>query len=173
MRLFIAIDFDDKSYFKEMQDQIPTDTAKLNLTGSYHLTLKFLGEVEDNKADMIKERLGKIKVEPFSVSTGNVGFFPSESHINVIWVGFKDNNKIIHLQEQVENSLMDLFKKEDRFHPHITLARVKFVKDKEKFLDILKNIKIREKTFEIKNIKLIKSTLKPEGPVYEDLGVFS
>src|SRR3989344_6502305 len=129
MRLFIAIDFDDKSYFKEMQDQIPTDTAKLNLTGSYHLTLKFLGEVEDNKADMIKERLGKIKVEPFSVSTGKVGFFPSESHINVIWVGFKDNNKIIHLQEQVENSLMDLFKKEDRFHPHITLARVKFVKD--------------------------------------------
>ena len=78
MRLFIAIDFDDKSYFKEMQDQIPTDTAKLNLTGSYHLTLKFLGEVEDNKADMIKERLGKIKVEPFSVSTGRVGFFHSE-----------------------------------------------------------------------------------------------
>ena len=173
MRLFIAIDFDDNRHFKQIQDQIPTDAAKLNITSSYHLTLKFLGEVEDNNANIIKERLGEIKIEPFSVLTGKMGFFPSESHINVIWVGFKDNNKIINLQQQVENSLRDLFKKENRFHPHITLARVKFVKDKENFFKKLKNIKFEEKEFFVNSFKLIKSTLTEKGSVYEDLAVFS
>ena len=173
MRLFIAIDFEDKEYFKQIQDQIPAGIAEVNPTKTYHLTLKFLGEVEDSKVDLIKERLQNINVEPFTATVNKIGFFPSESYIQVIWVGFKENKEIIDLQQQVELSLKDMFKEDKRFHPHITLARVKFVRDKEKFVEILKTIKIGEKTFEIKNIKLIKSALKPGGPVYGDLGVFS
>lgn len=173
MRLFIAINFEDREYFKQIQGQLPIDMADLNLTKTYHLTLKFLGEVEDSKVDLIKERLQNIKVGQFTAAVSQIGFFPSESYIQVIWAGFKENKEIISLQQKVELSLKDLFKEGKRFHPHITLARVKFVKDKENIIRKLKEIKIEEKTFEIKNIKLIKSTLKPEGPVYEDLGVFS
>ena len=54
MRAFIAIDFNDDEYFKKIQEQIPTDTAKIKPTTSYHLTLKFLGEVEDNKIEAVK-----------------------------------------------------------------------------------------------------------------------
>jgi len=174
MRLFIAVDFKElREFFENLQKQIPNEIAKFKLTNSYHLTLKFFGEVEDNKVDLIKENLKKIKIGLSSVTLDKIGFFPSEDYINVVWVGFRDNKGIINLQQQVDSSLKESFKKDNGFYPHITLARVKFVKDKEKFVETLKNIKVEEKTFEIKNIKLIKSTLKPEGPVYEDLGVFS
>lgn len=173
MRLFIAINFEDKEYFKQIQDQMPTGIAELNLTKTYHLTLKFLGEVEDSKINPVKEKLQAIKIKPFSATLGKIGIFPSENYIRVVWVGFKENKEIINLQQQVELSLNDLFKEDKRFHPHITLARVKFVKDKENFVKKLKEIKTEEKTFEIKNFKLIKSILTPEGPIYGDLAVFS
>lgn len=172
MRTFIAIDFNDDEYFKKIQEQIPIDIAKIKPTTSYHLTLKFLGEVEDSKISLVKEKLKTIKIEPFSVAIDNIGFFPSESYTRVIWVGFKDNDKIVKLQQQIDNSLKDLFKKDDRFHPHITLARVKFVKDKKNFVKKLKEIKVEEKEFSVKNFKLIKSTLTKQGPIYEDLAIF-
>ena len=174
MRLFIAVDIEElKDFLSSLQKQIPADIAKINLTKTFHLTLKFLGEVPDNQLDKIKDCLKKIRLVPFSATISNIGFFPSESYIRGIWAGFKDNKEIVNLQQQVDNALAGLFQKDSKFHPHLTLARVKFVDDKEKFAETLKNIKVGEKTFEIRNIKLIKSTLKPEGPVYEDLGVFS
>ena len=65
-----------------------------------------------------------------------------------------------------------MFKKEKRFYPHITLGRVKFVNDPETFVPALKEITVEPKQFEVKEFKLIKSTLTSEGPVYEDLAIF-
>ena len=62
-----------------------------------------------------------------------------------------------------------MFKPEKNFKSHITLARVKFTKNKIQFTDNLKQINIPEKEFEIKKIHLIRSTLTPSGPVYEEL----
>ena len=80
--------------------------------------------------------------------------------------------EIYELQQKIDSRLADLFPKDDRFKPHITLARVKFIKDKVKFIRELKQIKIEKKEFSVSNFKLMKSTLTPEGPVYEDLAVF-
>lgn len=173
MRLFIALDFDDPGYFKDIQKQIPSDTAKLTLPKVFHLTLKFLGEVLDDKVDELKARLNEIKFDPFSVSTDRIGTFPNENYIRVVWVGLKDGNKVIELQQAVEKTLEGLFSKDNRFHPHITITRVKFVKEKEAFLKKIKDIKVVPKEFSINSFKLVKSTLTGEGSVYEDLSVFS
>lgn len=173
MRLFIAIDFDEfREYFISLQDKIPKD-SKLSLTKTYHLTLKFLGDVEDNNIDKIKENLKKIAFKPYSVDLDKIGFFPSENYMRVIWIGIDPKKETIELQDQIERSLKEFkFKKDFEFHPHITLARVKFVKDKINFIETLKKIGIVKKPVKVNNFKLIKSTLTPNGPVYEDLEVY-
>lgn len=175
MRLFIAIDFNElNDYFIELQNKIDKSQAKLKEVLTFHLTLKFLGEVSDDKANRIKEKLNEIKFTQFSLTLDKIGFFPNENYIRVIWIGLSPKDKVIELQKKIEDSLKEFnFKKDFEFHPHLTLARVNFVKDKEKFVKSLKDIKVDKKSMEVRNFRLVKSTLKPEGPVYEDIAVFS
>ena len=173
MRLFIAIDLSElKNYFLELKKQLPKNT-KLSLIGTFHLTLKFLGEVQPNKVDDIIGFLKTIKFETFSVFLGSMGVFPIKNYIRIIWVGLKPEEKIIELQKLVDESLKKLFGAEKDFKSHITLARVKFPEDKKSFVEQIKKIKVENKKVEIKDFRLVKSTLTSKGPVYEDLEVFN
>ena len=172
MRLFIAIDLDQEDYFKKIQEQIPV--AKAAYPKSFHLTLKFLGETD--KKEEIIQKLEKIKFKPFKLETTHIGVFPSENYIKVVWIGLEENKVLMKLQEDVEKALAEFnFKKDFDFHPHITLARIKFIKQEEKhdFVEKLKQIKFEKKEFEVKEFKLIKSELTREGPVYTDVEIFS
>lgn len=172
MRLFIAVDFNElKDYFAGLQGLLPKN-SKLSMARTFHLTLKFLGDVQPNGVDEIKGILKNIKHSGFSVSLGTIGVFPSEGYVRVVWVGIKPEDDILGLQENIDESLRELFKKEKSFRAHITLARVKFVEDEKSFAKNLKKIKVENKKIEIKDFRLIKSTLTPKGPIYEDLGVF-
>lgn len=173
MRLFIAIELENlNDYFKELQQKLPK--VKATYPKHFHLTLKFLGEVADNKLDEIKEKLKQIKFEPFKLKLGTVGVFSDEKFIRIVWIGLEDGEKINNLQKQIESALEGMFKKDNKFHPHITLARIKFVEEykKEKFIKTIKSIKIEPKETNIENFKLIKSTLTGEGSAYEDLEVY-
>ena len=173
MRLFIAVDFNDLGdYFAELQKLLPKN-AKLSLTKTFHVTLKFLGEVQPDKAEEVIDKLKNIKFEGFSVFLDNIGIFPTENYIRVVWVGIKSEEKILELQKNIDESLKRLFKKEKDFKAHITLARVKYPEDKKDFVDQIKNIKVESKKIEIKDFKLIKSTLSPKGQVYEELTLFN
>ena len=126
-----------------------------------------------DKVDLIKEKLKAIKFEPFSLSLDKIGVFPTENYVKVIWVGVNPQEQVVKLQEKIEDSLKEFkFKRDFKFHPHITLARVKFVNDKEVFIKNLKEIKVENKTVDVNDFRLVKSTLTGEGPVYEDVGVF-
>lgn len=173
MRLFIAIDFNElKNYFTELQKQLPNNT-RLSLVKSFHLTLKFLGEVQPNKIDEIIGILKTIKFEPFSAYLNSIGIFPTENYIRVVWVGLNPEERILELQKQIDESLKKLFKKEKNFKAHITLCRVKYPEDKKTFVEQVKKIKVENKKIEIKDFRLVKSTLSPKGPIYEDLEVFN
>ncbi|GAF84965.1 unnamed protein product [marine sediment metagenome] len=175
MRLFIAIELpaELKEYLKKLQNQLGgSDSAKMSLVKEFHLTLKFLGDVSEEKLDGIKSRLAAVEFSAFSALLDEIGVFPDEKRPRVVWAGLEPKEKIIELQQKVEEALKGLFPKDERFHPHLTLARVKFVKDKKEFSDKLKAISVDKKEFNISSLKLIKSTLTPEGPVYEELGSF-
>jgi 2'-5' RNA ligase len=177
MRAFIAIEMPEeiKEILLDAQKQIDTEKAKIRPAKAFHLTLKFLGEVDETKIEEIKQKLKEIKFDSFETSLTNIGVFPDENYIRVVWVGLNDpENKITNLQKEIDSKIELLdFKKDTRFHPHLTLARVNFVEDKERFIKNLKEIKIKKETFQITEFKLIKSTLTGEGPVYEDLASFS
>jgi len=176
MRIFIAIEIPKgiKEYIYGIQENIRDNNVKAKFVGmpQMHLTLKFLGEVSDTDIEKIKELLKNIKFDAYKAKLDKIGVFPNESYIKVIWVGIEDNNKTMCLQQKIDSLLINLFKKEKKFHPHITLARVRFVKDKNNFIEKLNNIEIEKKGFGIKEFKVIKSTLTAQGPVYEDLDVF-
>lgn len=175
MRLFIAIEIPEevKEFIGEVQEKI-SDKGKIRLVNKeqIHLTLKFLGEVQPDKAEKVTEELKKIKFKPFSVYLDSIGVFPSESYIRVVWIGLKPENDILELQSNIDEGLKSLFKKEKDFKAHVTLARVKFIEDKKEFLDKLRKIKIDKKKIEVNDFKLIKSTLGPKGPTYDTIALF-
>lgn len=163
MRLFVAIRFGNS--IGEIQGQIDRSLAGFTFPKEFHLTLKFLGEVDS--AEQIRERLSSIEFNPFEVELGDIGVFPSPSKISVIWAGVKNPEEVNALQKSIDIALQDLSPADAGFHPHITLARVKFVKDKEKLKENLKNICVGKEKFAINEFILYRSTLKPEGPVYD------
>ena len=173
MRLFIAFEFDElKDYFKEIQSKLAGDNVKITLTKIHHLTLKFLGDVDEKDVDSMRSSLRNVKFTAFSTKLDKMGVFPNENYIRVVWIGINPDEKILELQRKIDEALAPLFRKEKGFVAHITLCRVKFVKDKKAFIGLLNKIKVEPKEIMIKNFKLIKSTLTGEGPVYEDLEVF-
>ena len=135
MKLFIAIGFNElRDYFSDLQKQLPAN-ARLSLVKSFHLTLKFLGEVQPNKVNEIISLLRTIKFETFYIYTDSIGIFPTENYIRVVWVGLKPEEKVLELQKNIDDSLKWVFKKEKDFKAHITLCRVKSPEDKKSFVD--------------------------------------
>jgi len=167
MRLFIAIDLGNEYYFKNIQKQFPD--AKATYPKEFHLTLQFLGET-DKKDEIIKE-LEEVKFKPFKLKTANIGVFPNEDRINVVWLGLEPSNSLKELNQDIESRMLKLgFNSEYKeFKPHITLIRIKFLKDNMSYIKKLKEVKFEQKEFDVKNIKLIKSILMSDGPVYETI----
>ncbi len=172
MRTFISITI-PKSIVKilnKIQSQLPKQDYKLNIAKNHHLTLRFLGDVDEYQLKQVKEQLSTIEFNKFNLIIDKIGYFPNKDFIRVVWIGFKDNDKVNELQKLIDSKLLKIgFQTDKRFHAHITLARVKFVKDKVKFRNEINSIEIGGMKFEVNEFKLIKSTLTPEGPIYEDL----
>ncbi|SRR6266568_3023756 len=125
MRLFVALDIDDAiqqrldDYVRTLQPRLPR--VRFVASSNYHVTLKFLGEVQS--AEPVRERLQKVGVAPFEVTLANVGFFPNEHAPRVFWAGI--NAPLMPgLARSIDQSLQGLgFPQEREFHPHLTLAR--------------------------------------------------
>lgn len=162
MRLFIAFDVPSEELIK-LQNNFDINGVKL--VKEFHLTLKFLGEVSEDKINLIIDKLNNVKFKSFEAYFDKLGLFPNENYIKVIWIGLQPEDKINELREKIEDALKDLFQKEERFKAHITLGRVKFISDRDKIVKGLKSEVIKIK-FPVDNFKVYKSELRGEGPVY-------
>lgn len=132
-----------------------------------HLTLKFIGEIDEQKIEEVKERLKNIKRSKFEVSLGELGFF-SENVMRILWLKL-NGEQIWALQKEIDEKLKDIFLKEERFMSHITLARIRKVVKKNELIGYIKNLKHRKINFIVREFCFKKSELKIEGPVYSDL----
>jgi len=169
MRLFVSLELPEKikTQIKKIQNLIKEKnlfygnyTEKENL----HLTLKFLGEINKEEIEKIKRRLKEINFKEFECEISEVGVF-SKDFIKIIWVKLNGAEK---LQKKVDESLKDLFKIEERFMSHITIARVKNIKDKKELLNYLDKVKIPNLKFKVNKFFLKKSELM-DKPVYTSL----
>ena len=168
MRLFIATEFKSEEFSRLRRE---FNIKGIKVADHFHLTWKFLGDVDEKQLPEIIKKLKKIKASKFKVTSTNLGSFPSRWDVQVIWVGL-DGKEITGLKNEIEETLLEIFPKDKRFSVHITLGRVKFINDKKMIQEKLKQ-EISKEEFEISDFKLIKSELKPEGPEYTTLEEFN
>jgi 2'-5' RNA ligase len=168
MRLFLSCEIPKEisDYIHELSKKLPE--AKLTIPHNIDLTIKFLGDVPDTKVEEIKKKLSEVKFKPFKAMLNGIGVF-TEDFIRVAWVGLTPSEKFEELHVMVDSALKGLFPEEKRFQAHLTIARVKYVEDKQKFLGVLKLIKVEPLTFEVNKLVLFKSQLSPTGATHEPI----
>jgi len=174
MRLFIAALLPEEIK-KQLTESINSlkhevDGVKWERPEKLHITLKFLGDVEESKLDSIDDLLIKLSsaYSSFNLSLTDFGGFPNLKKPRILYVGLSTNSLLSKLVSELEEELSVLgFEKESRkFIPHITLGRVK------KKINIQYSPQITKNSFKVTQIGLIKSKLSSSGSVYKPKQIF-
>jgi RNA 2',3'-cyclic 3'-phosphodiesterase len=129
MRLFIALDIPAEvraaltNYMERARALAPE--ARWARVEGLHVTLKFIGHVDDSMAEKIKAALSAIKAAQFEVKFAWVGFFPNPNAGRVFWAGVDGGDHLPRLASTIDAALEKLgFERETKpYHPHLTLAR--------------------------------------------------
>jgi len=138
--------------------------------GNLHVTVRFIGEVDEGRAADIDEAMQGIRAPRFSIELAGVGQFGAGEKTRALWVGIERNSALIHLHDKVEHALMRLgIPPEPRkYAPHVTLARFKYVHAARVQEFIEANALFRAPAFPVDHFSLIASYLTKSGPIYED-----
>lgn len=171
MRAFIAIELSEeiRKNLQPFQKALDFEGVKLVEPENLHITMFFLGEIDERTAAKVVEAMGKITVPKFELNCSGVGVFPNPNFIRVAWAGCENEN-LTKIYEQLAPEMRKLRYKIEPFRGHVTVARVKDPKAKEKVQKALAKFEGRDfGTCEIGKVILKKSTLTPRGPVYEDV----
>jgi len=181
IRAFIAIELpaaildELEKVQAHLKPQVPPDTIRWVKADSIHLTLKFLGQVPSDQLDLITSTLRTAVAQhaPFTLEVGEAGCFPNAHRPRVVWVGVKEEGHRLHtLQRTVENAIAPLgYPTEVRdFTPHLTLGRLaRDVRqiDQKKIGDAVQAAAVGSLGhWEVKQVALIRSDLKPNGAEY-------
>jgi len=184
-RGFISIDVEPTEKMHEFIDELERTGAPLNMVdpNQLHMTVKFLGDTEEDIVDEIVEKT-EFALEPygpFKIDLKGTGAFPHLGFMKVVWIGSEvspeetqssENEEFDLLSDiahRVEEELVPLgFDRDDReFSPHITVARVKGGKNKEKLKGTIEKYEDEEfMTWDVEKLTLKKSILKKTGPEY-------
>jgi len=178
IRAFIAVDIDPQIVERISK---AVDQLKLGIAGvrwapltNLHLTLKFLGDVEEATVDPIARALRQ-HIAPFprfTINAKGLGVFPDVRRPQVLWVGLEGIH-LVELASAIETALKTLgFASEKRgFKPHLTIGRWRQrAKSAAKFVAELERWKGHAfGTSEVRNIILFQSMLRPEGAIHRPL----
>lgn len=175
MRLFVAVDVPEK-----IQERIERDvvgglrdalaSAKWTRSEGRHLTLRFLGNVDDDRVDEIGEALRSSlsSSRGFEAAFEELGGFPTLRRPRVLWVGIgRGREELVELASAVEDALQPLgFGGEDRpFHPHFTLARFPATR----VIESMPEVSVPAESFAVDGVVLFRSLLHPKGARYTAL----
>jgi len=177
MRTFLAFEIPDK--IKKEVDRLIAEEKKKSLPIKWvkfenlHITLKFLGEIEESKIREIIPILEDTtkNFTGFDINLEGIGCFPHPGNPRVLWIGVKNGvTMLTDIAREIEKNLGAAgFQEDKRFHAHLTFARTrKFCK-----LDKILALPFTTEDFSVNSVTLFESVLKPEGPVYAALKKFN
>jgi RNA 2',3'-cyclic 3'-phosphodiesterase len=140
--------------------------------------LKFLGDINTvaiEKTFIVLQKLSS-QYNSFKIVLSNkIGAFPDLKKPRVIWIGIeKGDNEINKIYYDIERELKDesFYRYDNKFSPHITLGRVKYIKHPDKLADFLAYLECNNFSQIIKSIELMESKLTGNGPIYTIIGKF-
>ena len=173
VRAFVALElsWEIRDSLTEAQQTLKGCGAKLSFVepANIHITVKFLGEVDERKLPVLMEALKRVTFTPFTVRATTITVNnPKNPH--TVWCTIEDNGESSDLFRLIEDAVEPLgFPRETRkFTPHATIARVK--RSDPSLLPAVNRLKERiAGSCVITGFRFKKSTLTPQGPIYEDL----
>ncbi|MCS7151875.1 MAG: RNA 2',3'-cyclic phosphodiesterase [Endomicrobia bacterium] len=181
MRTFIAVeleknildtigDFIFKTY-REIDSNKISWVKKENL----HITLKFLGEINEKQVEVVKSVLDSVvkNIKEFKIIIEGIGVFPKIDFPRVLWLGIKDGaQKISELANFIDNELSNkgFAKEQKEFVAHLTIARIKQVRRLSEIVNYVEKYKNQHfGSSKVNSITFFQSILKPEGPEYKPI----
>jgi len=178
MRTFIAVPLppDSQAMLATLQENLRSSKADVRWTSiqSIHLTLKFLGEIDQAIVPRMAEELRAAVASErrFQLRLRGLGGFPNLSSPRVIWCAVQDGKEnLLSLQQTVDAACVRLAQapEERGFKPHLTLGRVTGKTNLQRLLECIKICPVLESTFTVDHINIYKSVLLPRGAVYNVL----
>jgi len=177
-RLFAAIKIHPSvrfiSLLNELSSSLHYERIKWVEPENMHLTLKFFGETDEKQIPAISLALQTAarQLKPFTLTISNTGIFGSHYDPKVIWFGIAEQPMLYQLAAGIFAELQKCGWQPDRqnFVPHLTIGRIREIKDKPLFQKIIakyNTIEIQEEL--VPEIVLYESILRREGPLYVEL----
>jgi len=177
-RLFAAIKVHPSEeyirLFNEISSSLSHERIKWVKPENMHLTLKFFGQTDEKQILLITKamEIGVATSKPFTLKIVNTGIFGSHYDPKVIWFGIDMRDELDILAKNIFDELRKSGWQQDRqnFIPHLTIGRIKELKDKSLFQQILSKynaVEIQEEI--VTEIILYESILHREGPLYEEV----
>ena len=182
MRLFVAVEIGQTlarraaNLSEELERRATAAARRAKVTwipaDRMHLTIRFIGEVDDERASMVRQALeDPLAVAPFSLTLRGAGTFPKSGTPRVVWLGVTEGREpLLRVEREITARLTPLgIPEENRaYSPHLTLARVRDPAGLTvRLLDGLTDHRIG--TTHIDAITLFQSKLSPKGPTYTAL----
>lgn len=174
LRVFCAVEMPDAlktavgDYIRILRESFPRVRASWERAEKLHVTVKFLGDIEESKVDSLCRAAARAAsaFTPFKVSVEGQGAFPPRGAPRVLWLGFGEGADVFKtLQKRLdEECSLEGFKREARdFHPHLTIARIRSAEGARALADFHRQAEFTAAPFLVDEIVVMRSELNPGG----------
>lgn len=170
IRLFVAIEIPQalRAELARLQNGVPG--ARWVAPENFHITLRFIGEVDNAAASDIDDQLARIGAIGFELSVKGVGYFADGAKLRALYAAVESNPALEHLQQKVDSAISRAGIRLDgrRFVPHVTLARFSGRQDAGHHLAqfMASHSLWRPEPFDVEHFSLYSSVTRPEGSLY-------
>lgn len=167
IRLFAALSLPDSVAQSLLAMEAGVPGSKWRTRAQLHLTLRFMGEVDEVVAGAIDDALATISAPAFSLQLKGVGEFGGPRP-HTLWAGVPGNDALLHLQRKIESALQraGLEPERRKYTPHITLARLKGT-PRGRVIDFLTlHALYASAPFPVAAFNLYSSDMTPNGSIY-------
>jgi 2'-5' RNA ligase len=175
IRLFVGIGFEPDLTERMARLQYGLPGARWVERNNLHLTLRFIGEVDEDLAEEIHHGLGRLTEPPFALTLTGLGLFGDRHRAHTLWVGVERSDALSRLASRVDGAIVQAGGKSEprKFNPHVTLARIKDTPPShlQGFVDAAGCF--REDHVAVERFTLFRSTLGRHGAQYDALEHYS
>ena len=168
-RLFVAVELSEEIKTHLLDAQTLIAGLKWTPAANLHLTLRFIGQVPQDRVALLQQSLCRIEGDAFRLNVAGLGLFQQRTG-GILWAGVKKEPALMKLKQQVDEALrvsVGLSLDTKDYSPHITLSRLK-----KPIPPPLKNL-VQENaaehfgTMDIADFVLFRSLLRPSGAIHE------
>ena len=168
IRLFVAVPLPE-----EIQDRVGElcsglPNARWVDPDNFHLTLRFIGEVDESQFDDIDMALSVVRAPAFRLKLSGVDSFGNNNGVRAVWVGVEREPALFHLLDKVESALVraGIAPETQKFKPHVTLTRSRQRSDARLGEFIQRNSLFQAGPFRVTEFTLFSSFLSQSGSIY-------